>query len=104
MSKIITFTKDGCPVGPSIRVADDEAADTYLRHRFGDGAGYPKMAGTVWFNGAGAARIMFDSAKQDVRRVLPKLEKGMVIWVDVEAQFIAMQNAVNSPRLQVVDA
>lgn len=105
MTKFVAIVIDGKPVEPIVRVADDKAADTYLRSRFGSGVGFPKMQGTVWFNGNGAARIVFDqAASPSVKKVLPKLEDGMVIWVDSEGAFAAMQESVNCPAFEVIDA
>lgn len=105
MTKIITVAIGGKPIEPSIRVADDKAADTYLRNRFGTEVGFPKMKGAVWFNGTGAARMLFDpAAEPSVKKALPKLEDGMVIWVDSAESFAVMQKSVNCPAYQVVDA
>lgn len=105
MAKIITIAIDGRPIEPLIRVTDDKAADAYLRTRFGDSNSFPKMKGTVWFNGSGAARILFNPEEESsVKKALPKLEKGMVIWVDSEETFAAMQESVNCPTYQVVEA
>lgn len=105
MTKIITITIGGKPIEPSIRVSDDKAADTYLRNRFGTEVGFPKMKGAVWFNGNGVARMLFDpAAEPSVKNALPKLEEGMVIWMDSAESFAAMQDSVNCPAYQIIDA
>lgn len=105
MTKFVAIVIDGKPVEPIVRVADDKAADTYLRSRFGSGVGFLKMQGTVWFCGNGSARILFDPAvSPSVKKALPKLEDGMVIWVDSEEDFVAMQKSANCPVFEVIDA
>lgn len=103
MSKIISIALGSAIIEPCIRVADDKAADEYLRRRYGSEISSPRMKGVVWFDGAGASRIMFNPDQEpSVKRALPTLENNAIIWLDTEETFASLQ--ANERKYQIVDA